>query len=270
MTSKQYGAKIVIFSRDEQKQWIMQEEHPEYDYFLGDVRDLDRLKLAFRHVDYVVHAAALKIVPKGEFDPVEFIDTNIGGAKNVIQAAITCGIKKVVALSTDKAVAPINLYGATKLCSDKLFIASNSYNLNGTPVFSVVRYGNVMGSRGSVIPLFVKQAKEGGPLTITDPTMTRFMFALEDAVKLIWKAFETPEFGVFIPELKSMTVYDIAEACWWYVHGYDELTGPMKYASIGIRPGEKTHEDLGTITSDKAPRMTKKELLEWLNSQKLL
>jgi len=250
------GHKVIIYSRDEMKQNDMDKIYPEYDYFLGDVRDLSRLKLAMNRVDYVVHAAALKIVPKAELDPLEYVKTNIDGARNVIEAALDKGVEKVVAVSTDKAVNPINLYGASKLVSDKLFLAANSYNFNGKPQFSVVRYGNVMGSRGSVLPHWLEQAKLGY-LDITHPDMTRFMFTLEEAAALIWKAFS--EGGLCIPKIKSMAVKDMAGAISKY------LDKPLDIRTIGIRPGEKMHESLSEdYHSNTAEKMTQGELVEWI------
>jgi len=262
MTKERWpDCKIRIFSRDEMKQWEMEKELPELDYYLGDVRDTERVLLASKGCEVVIHAAALKIVPKGERDPLEFIKTIIGGAENVISAALKNGVKRVIALSTDKAVAPINLYGAAKLCADKLFMAANSYNFEGFPKFSVVRYGNIMGSRGSVIPLFLKQAKAGGPLTITNPDMTRFMFTLEGAVKLVWMALKT-ESRLYIADCKSMKISDIAKVCWKHYYSKTHIY----QTNIGIRDGEKMHETLGGITSEFAERMTNEELKEWISN----
>ena len=230
--------KLIIFSRDEQKHVTMRREcfspdrYPEIRYFIGDVRDVDRLKLAMRGVDYVIHAAAMKHVDMAEYNPQECIRTNIGGAEHVIRASIECGVKKVVALSTDKAAGPINLYGATKLCSDKLFIAANSLAGEDGPRFSVVRYGNVLGSNGSVVPLFQKQ-KQAGVLTITDPEMTRFMITLREGVDLVLTAFKWMHGGeVFVPKIPSTTIRDIAKA----------VAPNCPTEIIGIRPGEKLHE----------------------------
>jgi len=250
---------IIIYSRDEQKQWAMAQDYPDYTYFLGDVRDYDRLKRACKSVDILIHTAALKIVPKGETDPEEFIKTNVGGSQNVINAALEMGIQKVVFISTDKAVSPLNLYGTTKAAAERLFLAANSYSGTNGPFFSVVRYGNVMGSRGSVIPLFLRQAVKGC-LTITDPTMTRFMFTLEEAVELIWESLKKP--GLYIADCKSMTVKDIAKACWKFTHNNEKVI----YEVTGIRPGEKIHEDLGGKTSDKADRKLVKELIKWISN----
>lgn len=251
--------RIVVLSRDEMKQWEMRKKygHLPIDWFLGDVRDLGRLKRAFAGVDVVIHAAAMKIVPAAEADPFECVKTNVMGAMNVIDAAIDCGVSRVVALSTDKAVAPVNLYGATKLCSDKLFLAANTYRSIHGPRFDVVRYGNVMGSRGSVIPLFIEQAKTGR-ITITDPAMTRFMITLEQAVELVWDALQAKEPRIHIPRLPAMNIMDIAA-----------IAAPgAKVDIIGIRPGEKLHEQLDdNYTSDKPDRWFEAwELKEWIQS----
>ena len=228
-------SRIIVFSRDELKQFEMQQEMGTegISYFLGDVRDLQRLKTAFMNVDVVVHAAAMKQVPAAEYNPTECIRTNINGAENVIQAAMDCGVKRVIALSTDKAVNPINLYGATKLCSDKLFIAANSFGIPRGTAFSVVRYGNVVGSRGSVIPFFRKCIAEGKPIPITDERMTRFWITLEDGTKFVTKCLQMMRGGeVFISKIPSMKVTDLAEAV---APGYETKV-------VGIRPGEKLHE----------------------------
>ena len=234
--SKFNPKRLVILSRDEMKQWEMAPEYandPRVRFFIGDVRDRDRLYRAFNGIDYVVHAAATKIVPTAEYNPFECIKTNINGAMNVIDAAIDCGVKKVVALSTDKASSPINLYGATKLASDKLFVAANSYSGGGTK-FSVVRYGNVMGSRGSVIPLFLKK-KGSGSLPITDPRMTRFMISLEQGVELVWHAFGDMIGGeIYVKKVPSMLVTEIART----------IDEGAQQEIIGIRPGEKLHEQM--------------------------
>ncbi len=235
--------KLIIFSRDEQKQFQMAQEYPssEFDqirFFIGDVRDYERLKRAFKDVDYVIHAAAMKHVPIAEYNPDECIKTNIGGAQNVINAALETNVERIVALSTDKACAPINLYGATKLTSDKLFIAAN--NVAGwNPIrFSVVRYGNVMGSNGSVIPFFLKRKKEG-KLPITDPTMTRFNITLDDGVKMVMHALENAWGGeLFVPKIPSYSITDVAEAIG------PECEKPI----IGVRPGEKIHEEMITAS----------------------
>lgn len=233
--------RLVIFSRDEQKQFQMAQEfpteqYPAMRYFIGDVRDAERLQRAFTGVDYVIHAAAMKHVHIAEYNPDECVKTNVGGAQNVIKAALDTGVTKVVALSTDKACAPINLYGATKLTSDKLFIAAN--NIKGVKdiQFSVVRYGNVMGSNGSVIPFFL-QKKESGILPITDPNMTRFNISLEDGVKMVLHALEHAWGGeLFVPKIPSYRIMDLAEAI-----------GPdCEHPIVGIRPGEKIHEEMIT------------------------
>jgi UDP-N-acetylglucosamine 4,6-dehydratase len=237
--------RLIVFSRDELKQFNMQQTFPPASYpslrfFLGDVRDEGRLRTAFRGVHYVVHAAALKQVPAAEYNPFEFIKTNIIGAQNLINAAIDCGVEKVVALSTDKAVNPINLYGATKLCSDKLLVAGNAYVGSNTTKFSVVRYGNVLGSRGSVIPLFLKQ-RESGTLTVTDPRMTRFWITLAQGVEFVLMAMGKMKGGeIFVPKLPTMTIGDLARA----------ICPQCELNIIGSRPGEKIHEIL--IPRDEA------------------
>lgn len=227
--------KVVIFSRDEFKQYQMANEFGNdrrLRFFLGDVRDKDRLYRAFYGIDYVVHAAALKQVPAAEYNPFEFVKTNIIGAQNIIEACIDNKVKKVIALSTDKAAIPINLYGATKLCSDKLFVAGNSYAGGRITRFSVVRYGNVLGSRGSVLPLFLKQ-KETGVLTITHKDMTRFWITLPQAVELVIKGFRLMNGGeIFVPKIPSMKMEDFARA----------IAPEAEIKEIGIRPGEKMHE----------------------------
>ena len=234
--------KVIIYSRDEFKQWMMQEEFKQYAdrlrFFIGDVRDLERMRRAFDGVDYVVHAAALKQVPACEYNPNEAIKTNIHGAMNVIEAALDTGVKKVVALSTDKAVNPVNLYGGTKLVSDKLFIAANAYVGSKDLNFSIVRYGNVAGSRGSIIPVFRNVIQSGGrKLPITDPRMTRFWISLSQGVQLVIKALEEAKGGeTFISKIPSFKVTDLAEAM---------LPG-CEIEVIGIRPGEKLHEVMVT------------------------
>ena len=234
--------KIIIYSRDEFKQFIMQNEFKQYGkklrFFIGDVRDKDRLDRAFKGVDYVIHAAALKQVPACEYNPNEAIKTNINGAMNIIDAALDNNVKRVVALSTDKAVNPVNLYGGTKLVSDKLFIAANSYAGDKDINFSIVRYGNVAGSRGSVIPFFNNIIKNGGTeLPITDYRMTRFWISLEEGVKLVIKAIEEARGGeTFISKIPSFKITDLAEAM---------LPG-CKMPEVGIRPGEKLHEVMVT------------------------
>lgn len=229
--------KLIIFSRDELKQYEMSQVFPDskYDcmrYFIGDVRDKERLYRAFQGVDYVIHTAALKQIPAAEYNPFEAVKTNIMGAQNVINVAIDQKVKKVIALSTDKAANPVNLYGATKLCSDKLFIAGNAYVGRSHTTFSVVRYGNVVGSRGSVIPLFLQQ-KETGVLTITDPHMTRFWITLEQGVDFVFKCLERMMGGeIFVPKIPSMNIMDLAKA----------ICPDCRTKIIGIRPGEKLHE----------------------------
>ncbi len=238
MTLKKFNPKrLVIFSRDEMKQWEMAKlygDDPRVRFFIGDVRDKDRLSRALHGIDYVVHAAATKIVPTAEYNPFECVKTNINGAMNLIDACIDQGVKRVVALSTDKASSPANLYGATKLASDKLFVAGNSYVGGDATSFSVVRYGNVMGSRGSVIPFFVSLA-EKGVLPITDPRMTRFMITLEQGVELVWHAFEDMAGGeIYVKKIPSMNVIDIAKAA----------VPKATHEIVGIRPGEKLHEQM--------------------------
>jgi|TARA_B110000238_G_scaffold150446_1_gene162238 UDP-N-acetylglucosamine 4,6-dehydratase (inverting) len=238
MTLERYKPKkIIVLSRDEMKQWEMAKiykDDPRVRFFIGDVRDRERLYRAFKGVDYVIHAAATKIVPTAEYNPFECVKTNIHGAMNVIDASIDCGVKRVVALSTDKASSPINLYGATKLASDKLFIASNSYAGEHGTRMSVVRYGNVMGSRGSVIPFFLSIA-EKGILPITDPRMTRFMISLEDGVELVWHALEDMEGGeIYVKKIPSMKVSDLARV----------IAPNAEQIVVGIRPGEKLHEQM--------------------------
>lgn len=232
--------KVIIFSRDEWKQWEMQHsdpifKHPKIRYFLGDVRDKDRLGRAFKEVHFIVHAAALKQVPAAEYNPSEFVKTNVMGAMNVIDQAIDCGVEKVIALSTDKAVNPINLYGATKLCSDRLFVAGNSYvGVKGFPKFSVVRYGNVLGSRGSVIPLWNHLVETGATsLPITDKRMTRFWITLEQSVDFVINSFNEMRGGeIFIPKIPSMHIEDLANA----------IAPNLSHTYSGIREGEKLHE----------------------------
>ncbi|MBU1042424.1 MAG: UDP-N-acetylglucosamine 4,6-dehydratase (inverting) [Proteobacteria bacterium] len=227
--------KVIILSRDELKQYEMAQDFAEYEnirFFLGDVRDKDRLYRAFRGVDIIIHAAALKQVPAAEYNPFEVIKTNIMGAQNIIDAAIDTQVSHVLALSTDKAAAPINLYGATKLCSDKLFIAANSYAGTGDTKFSVVRYGNVLGSRGSVIPFFREQCKSG-VLTVTDPRMTRFWITLEQGVDFVLRSIPAMVGGeLFVPKLPSMNIMTLAHA----------MCPGGKIEITGIRPGEKLHE----------------------------
>lgn len=228
--------RVIIFSRDEQKQYAMQQQfdHEAMRYFVGDVRDQDRLMRAMNGVDLVIHAAALKIVPTAEYNPMECIKTNVHGAENVIRAAIENGVEKVVALSTDKAANPINLYGATKLCSDKLFVAANNMAGTAKTRFAVVRYGNVVGSRGSVVPYFEKLRAEGAKaLPITDNQMTRFWITLQDGVDFVLKNFERMYGGeIFIPKIPSIWITDLAKA----------MAPEMAQEVVGIRPGEKLHE----------------------------
>jgi UDP-N-acetylglucosamine 4,6-dehydratase (inverting) len=235
--------RLVVFSRDELKQYEMGLQFPGAKYsalrnFIGDVRDVDRLRRAMEGIDIVIHAAALKQVPAAEYNPFECIKTNVLGAQNVIEACLDAGVKRVVALSTDKAAAPINLYGATKLCSDKLFTAANNIKGQRDLRFSVVRYGNVMGSRGSVIPFFLERRKTG-VLPITDPAMTRFNISLQDGVDMVLWALENAQGGeIFVPKLPSYRITDLAEAI-----------GPeCEHHVIGIRPGEKIHEEMITCS----------------------
>jgi UDP-N-acetylglucosamine 4,6-dehydratase (inverting) len=236
--------RLVIYSRDEMKQWEMARQFADdkrVRFFIGDVRDAGRLTRALDGIDYVVHAAALKIVPTAEYNPFECVKTNIIGAMNLIDVCINRDVKRVVALSTDKASSPINLYGATKLVSDKLFVAGNAYAGGHDTRFAVVRYGNVMGSRGSVIPLFMSLAGQG-PLPITDPQMTRFMVKLEQGVELVWQAFDDMEGGeIYVRKAPSMKVVDIARAI-------DPKAEPQ---IVGIRPGEKLHEQM--ISAEDSP-----------------
>jgi len=237
--------RIAIFSRDELKQLDMKNEFHDdrLRFFLGDIRDSSRLDIALHNVDYVVHAAALKQVDTGEYNPMEFVKTNIVGSQNVIDACIRNGVKKVVALSTDKASSPINLYGATKLTADKLFSAANNYSYGYGTLFSIVRYGNVMGSRGSVIPYFKQLAAESKPFPITDKRMTRFWITLEQAVEFVLESFEIMQGGeLYVPRIPSMKIMDLAQA----------IKKDFKYEEIGIRPGEKLHEEM--ISPDDSRR----------------
>ncbi len=233
--------RIIIFSRDELKQWEMQQIYPQNKYpqvrfFLGDIRDRDRLRLALDNVDTIIHAAALKQVPAAEYNPIEFIKTNVIGAENVIRASLDSDVRNIVALSTDKAAAPINLYGASKLCSDKLFIAANNIIGNRNLKISVVRYGNVLGSRGSVIPYFLEKVKEG-VIPITDEKMTRFNITLQEGVQMVLDALENSLGGeLFVPKIPSYRILDIVEA----------IAPNCKMENIGIRPGEKIHEEMIT------------------------
>ncbi|MEO6847752.1 MAG: UDP-N-acetylglucosamine 4,6-dehydratase (inverting) [Chthoniobacterales bacterium] len=243
LLEKNPPARVVVYSRDELKQYEMAQEFPEsrypcMRYFIGDVRDLPRLTHAMEGIDTVIHAAALKQVPVAEYNPFECIKTNVLGAQNVIEAAIANGVKKVVALSTDKAAAPINLYGATKLCSDKLFVAANNFKGKHDIKFSVVRYGNVMGSRGSVIPFFLERRKSG-VLPITDERMTRFNITLKEGVDLVLQTLEQMWGGeIFVPKIPSYRILDVAEA----------IAPECRREITGIRPGEKLHEEMITET----------------------
>ena len=238
--------RVAIFSRDELKQQQMREELGNDDrlrWFLGDIRDLDRLKRAFHNVDFVIHAAALKQVDTGEYNPMEFIKTNVLGSQNVIDASIETGVKRVVALSTDKASSPINLYGATKLTADKLFVAANNYGHSYGTTFSVVRYGNVMGSRGSVIPFFKNLAEQGKPIPITDLRMTRFWISIDEAVQFVFDSLEIMTGGeLYVPRIPSMKIVDLAAA----------VAPGAKLEQTGMRPGEKLHEEM--ISADDSRR----------------
>ncbi|OPX92796.1 MAG: UDP-N-acetylglucosamine 4,6-dehydratase (inverting) [Pelotomaculum sp. PtaB.Bin104] len=240
--SEHHPQKVIVFSRDELKQFEMahQFDHPDLRFFIGDVRDKDRLYRAFDGVDIVVHAAALKQIPIAEYNPFEAIKTNVLGAQNIIDAAIDCGVWRVIALSTDKAANPVNLYGATKLCSDKLFVSGNSYAADKKTKFAVVRYGNVVGSRGSVIPFF-KSIRHTGRLPITDPRMTRFWITLDQGVNFVIASLGRMQGGeIFVPKLPSMRITDLAKA----------IAHDCQLDFTGIRPGEKIHEVM--ITEDDA------------------
>lgn len=238
-------SKVIIFSRDEWKQWEMRNSdpifaHPKIRYFLGDVRDFQRLSRALKDVHIVIHAAALKHVPVAEYNPTEFVKTNVIGAMNVIEASVERGVEKVIALSTDKACNPINLYGATKLCSDKLFIAGNAYSgAGGTPRLSVVRYGNVLASRGSIIPLWQKMVAEGAAsLPVTDERMTRFWITIPQTVDFVLKVLDVMRGGeIFVPKIPSMRITDLAKA----------IAPNLPVSICGIRPGEKIHETLISV-----------------------
>ena len=238
--------KLIIFSRDELKQYEMRKIYPDEKYpfirfFIGDIRDYSRLSRAFDDIDIIIHAAALKHVPLAENDPFEFIKTNVYGAQNIIEASLERGIKKVITLSTDKASAPINLYGATKLCSDKLFSAANNIKGKRNITFSTVRYGNVMASRGSVIPLFLNQYKKKELFTITDPRMTRFNISLHEAIQMVlWVTKNSKGGEIFVPKIPSIRILDLVKA----------IDPKANYKIIGLRPGEKLHEDL--ITKDES------------------
>jgi len=237
---KKKPKKIIIFSRDELKQFELSKIYNEKKftsirYFLGDIRDKQRLKMAFENVDYVIHAAALKQVPTAEYNPIEFVKTNVIGSQNIIEAAIEKNVKKVIALSTDKASSPINLYGATKLCADKLFLSANTLVGKKITSFSVVRYGNVFGSRGSVVPFFLDLVKKKQKLIITDPKMTRFNIDLDDAAKLVINVMKISNGGeIFVPKISSYKIMDIVKA----------IQNKKNYKITGIRPGEKLHEEL--------------------------
>jgi UDP-N-acetylglucosamine 4,6-dehydratase len=243
LLDKHKPKKVIIYSRDELKQHEMQQQFRNYKnvrFFIGDVRDKERLLMAFHGVDFIIHAAALKQVPAMEYNPSEAVKTNIFGAMNIIDAAIERNVKQVIALSTDKACNPINLYGATKLCSDKLFIAGNSYAGSANPRFSVVRYGNVAGSRGSVVPFFAQKAKER-IIPITDPRMTRFFITLEQAVDFVIECFAVMRGGeLFVPKIPSVKIIDLAKV----------MAPDCKIKIVGIRPGEKLHEVM--ISKDDA------------------
>ena len=238
--------RIAIYSRDELKQFHLKsyfKDDLRLRWFIGDVRDIDRLKRALHGIEYVIHTAALKQVDTGEYNPMEFIKTNVLGSQNVIEASIDAGVKKVVALSTDKASSPINLYGATKLTADKLFVAANNYSIAYGTAFSVVRYGNVMGSRGSVIPFFQQLAKSGKPLPITDVRMTRFWISLQNAVQFVMDSFDLMDGGeLYVPRIPSMKLIDLAEA----------IAPGIAIREIGMRPGEKLHEEM--ISTDDSRR----------------
>ena len=243
--------RVAIFSRDELKQYEMRQslgDDERVRFFLGDIRDLDRLEMAFHGVDYVVHAAALKQVDTAEYNPMEFVKTNILGSENVIKASINAGVKKVIGLSTDKASSPINLYGATKLTADKLFISGNHYSYARGTKFAVVRYGNVMGSRGSVIPFFKALAQQGKPLPITDFRMTRFWITLLHAVDFVIESFQLMDGGeLYVPRIPSMKVIDLAQA----------IAPNAELVEVGIRPGEKLHEEM--ISAEDARRTMRQE-----------
>jgi UDP-N-acetylglucosamine 4,6-dehydratase/5-epimerase len=251
MLNEYHPAKLIVFSRDELKQHEMRTrgyDHPTLRYFIGDVRDQARLRRAMHGVDIVIHAAALKQVPACEYNPLEAIKTNILGSSNVIEAALDEGVQRVLALSTDKAVSPINLYGATKLAAEKLFVQSNSYAGGQSTRFSCVRYGNVVGSRGSVIPIFLKQRSQNGKLTITDERMTRFWLTLEQGVRFVIKCVEEMCGGeVFVPKIPSTRIVDLAQA----------IAPEAEISVVGIRPGEKLHEML--INEDEARSTVERE-----------
>ena len=238
--------RVVVFSRDELKQSNLRDElghDSRLRWFIGDIRDLERLKRALHGIDFVIHAAALKQVDTGEYNPIEFIKTNVLGSQNVIDASIDAGVKRVVALSTDKASSPINLYGATKLTADKLFVAANNYSFKYGTTFSVVRYGNVMGSRGSVIPFFQQLAKDGKSLPITDLRMTRFWISIDQAVQFVLESLELMKGGeLYVPKIPSMRIIDLARA----------VSPTAELIEVGMRPGEKLHEEM--ISADDSRR----------------
>ena len=242
---KTQARRIVVFSRDELKQYNLRQDFnndPRLRWFLGDIRDSERLIRAFHGVDYVFHTAALKQVDTGEYNPMEFIKTNVLGSQNVIDACIATGVKKVVALSTDKASSPVNLYGATKLTADKLFVAANNYSHKYGTNFSVVRYGNVMGSRGSVIPFFEKLAHEGKSIPITDLRMTRFWISIDSAVKFVLDSLEMMKGGeLYVPKIPSMRIVDLAKA----------VAPESDLVEVGLRPGEKLHEEMISIDDSR-------------------
>ena len=255
LLTKTKARRIAIFSRDELKQHDLR-THFRNDsrlrWFLGDIRELERLKRAFHKVDFVIHAAALKQVDTGEYNPMEFIKTNVLGSQNVIDASIDAGVKRVVALSTDKASSPINLYGATKLTSDKLFVAANNYSFAYGTTFSVVRYGNVMGSRGSVIPFFREIAAQGEPLPVTDLRMTRFWISIESAVDFIIDSLEMMSGGeLYVPIIPSMRIIDLAKA----------IAPDAKFVEIGMRPGEKLHEEMISVDDSRRTLILKNRYL---------
>ena len=245
LVEKYHPARVVIFSRDELKQLELKSQRgfeESVRYFLGDIRDLDRLKKAFQGVDFVVHAAALKQVDTAEYNPMEFVKTNILGSENVLTAAIDCGVKKVIGLSTDKASSPINLYGATKLTADKLFVSSNHYSAAFDTTFSVVRYGNVLGSRGSVLPRFQELAQQGQPIPITDERMTRFWITIDQAVDFVESCFNNMVGGeLFVPKIPSMRITDLVRA----------VAPSSEIVSVGIRPGEKLHEEMISVDDSR-------------------
>jgi UDP-N-acetylglucosamine 4,6-dehydratase len=251
LLKKTKARRIVVFSRDELKQLDMRNQFgddPRLRWFLGDIRDFERLKRALHNVDYVIHAAALKQVDTGEYNPMEFIKTNVLGSQNVIEASIETGVKKVVALSTDKASSPINLYGATKLTADKLFVAANNYSFSYGTTFCVVRYGNVMGSRGSVIPFFRNLGENGNPLPITDFRMTRFLISLEQAVEFVMESLNIMSGGeLYVPRIPSMKITELAKA----------VVPGASLVEIGMRPGEKLHEEM--ISEDDSRRTLETE-----------